>query len=56
MTQFVVQIVEDSTGNVVYESRPTSERRAERIEDGLGINLDWEHFSTRVVEEDEVTM
>lgn len=47
--QYVTQIVEDESGNVVSQSAPTSRRRAEKIEDGMGINLNWEKFSTRVV-------
>jgi nitrogen regulatory protein PII-like uncharacterized protein len=51
--QFVVEVVEDETGKIVAQSKPTSERRAEKIEDGYGINLNWEKFSTRVVPVDE---
>jgi hypothetical protein len=47
--QWVVQIIEDETGKVEYESKPTYRRRAEKIEDGMGINLNWEHFHTRIV-------
>lgn len=44
----VVQIIKDATGEVVRESKPTSRWRAEKIEDGLGINLDWNRYSTRI--------
>lgn len=47
--EWVVQVIEDETGKVEYESKPTYRRRAERIEDGMGINLNWERFSTRIV-------
>jgi hypothetical protein len=47
--QFVAQIVEDSTGNVVRQSAPTYKRRAESIEDGMLINLNHDNYSTRVV-------
>jgi hypothetical protein len=47
--QWVVQIIEDATEKVVWQSKPTYRRRAEKIEDGSGINLDWEHYSTRIV-------
>ena len=50
--QYVAQIIEDATGKVVYESRPTYLRRATKIEDGMGINLDWARFTTRVVKAD----
>ena len=45
----VVQIVEDETGKIAYQSQPTYQRRAEKIESGMGINLDWANFSTRIV-------
>lgn len=48
--RFVVQIVEDETGKIEYQSKPTHRRRAEKIEDGMGINLDWAHFSTRIID------
>ena len=51
--EWVVQIIEDETGKVEYESKPTYRRRAEKIEDGMGINLDWEHFHTRIVRKEE---
>jgi len=49
-TQYVVEVVETATDKVEYRSKPTYERRAEKIEDGLSINLDHEHFFTRIVE------
>lgn len=47
--QFVAQIVDLDTGEIEYESKPTYERRAEKIADGIGINLNWEKFSVQVV-------
>ena len=47
--QFVVEIVEDETGEVTWRSKPTYLRRAEKIEKGTGINLDWGKYSTRIV-------
>ncbi len=44
-----MQIVEDETGEIVSQSKPTYLRRVEKIEDGAGINLNWEKFSTRIV-------
>lgn len=50
---YVARIIEDATGKVVRESRVTSRSRAERMEDGMSINLDHEHYSTDVVPESE---
>jgi hypothetical protein len=44
-----VEIVEDSTEEVVKRMGPMRLRQAERVEDGASINLDHERFSTRVV-------
>lgn len=46
---YVMEIFEDETGEVVSRSKPTSLLCAERMEDGAGINLNWDRFSTRVV-------
>ena len=51
--QYIAEIVEDATGKAVWQSKPTSERRAEKIADGASINLDWENFSVRVVRAQE---
>jgi hypothetical protein len=51
--QFYVEIVEDETDLVVSRMGPMDERRANRVEDGAGINLNWEKFFTRVVESSE---
>ena len=50
--QFIVQIVHDETGEITYQSQPTYLRRAEKIEDGMGINLDWANYSTRIIPAD----
>jgi hypothetical protein len=47
--QFVVEVVEDETGDIVSQSKPTYRRRAEKIEDGYMINLNHERYSTRIV-------
>lgn len=48
---YVVEIVEEATGEVVHRSKaPMSERQAERADDGFNINLDHENFFTRIVE------
>ena len=48
-TRFFVEIFEDETGQVESRVGPMSKRKAEKVEDAAGINLDWERFSTRVV-------
>jgi hypothetical protein len=50
---YVVQIVEDATGKVVRQSNPASHRRADKIEDGMNINLNHEAFHTRIVDASE---
>lgn len=48
---YVVEIVEHATGEVVHRSaNPMTERQADRADEGFNINLDHEHFFTRVVE------
>jgi hypothetical protein len=47
---YVAQIIKDDTQEVVQQSKPMSERRAEKLEDGYGINLNWEEYSTRVIQ------
>lgn len=44
-----VRIVNTETGEVAWESDAMSERAAERVEDGAGINLDWSRFHTEQV-------
>lgn len=51
--QYIVEIVERETGKVEYSSSPTTERRAQKIEDGMSINLNHEHFFTRITEVQE---
>ena len=48
---FFVEIVEDVTETVVKRMGPFSLKRAERIERGAGINLNWEAFYTRIIEQ-----
>lgn len=47
-----VDIVKD-TGEVVRHMKATSRHDAERIERGANINLNHEHYFTRIVEEPE---
>ncbi len=48
-TEYVVEVYDDGTGEVVHRSKPTYLRRAEKIEDGLSINLNHAAYSTRIV-------
>lgn len=52
--QYVAQIMEDATGLVHWRSRPTTEREAEKMAEGAGINLDWDKFSVSVFLAQEV--
>ena len=47
---FVTKIVEDATGRVVWRSKPTDRRNADKMADGAGRNLDWGKFSV-IIEE-----
>ncbi len=47
---YIVQIIEDKTGNVAWASEPHSQREADKIEEGAGINLDWDHYHIETVE------
>lgn len=46
---YVAQIVEDGTGKIVRQGPPLRERAADKMAAGMGINLNWDKFSTRVV-------
>lgn len=48
-TLYAAQIIHDETQEIVRQSAPTYKRRAEKIEDGMGINLNWTDYSTRLV-------
>ena len=50
---FKVQIIEFGTGNVVKEVECPSERKAERVDSGLNINLNHDHYYTMIIEEGE---
>lgn len=50
MIQHVVQIIDWETNKVQKEFDPTSKGRAERIEDGVNINLNHDKFYTKIVE------
>lgn len=47
-----VQVIQDSTGEVVQTMPASSERDAERIQRGVEINLNHEAYSTKVVDSD----
>ena len=44
-----VEIIESLTGEVVERIQCCSERNAEKVEDGVSINLDWDNYETRIV-------
>lgn len=46
----IVKIVEDSTGEAVKTFTADNERQAERLADGISINLDHSKFSVEVSE------
>ena len=46
---FKVQIIEYGTENVVKEIPCSSERKAEKVDRGVSINLDHEHYYTMIV-------
>jgi hypothetical protein len=50
--QYWVEIFGRTTGKVESRMGPHPLYKAEKIEDGAGINLDWENFSTRIVDKD----
>lgn len=50
MSGYFVEVVEDATGEVVKRMGPMSRRKAERVEDGVSINMNHEAFHTRIVE------
>ena len=50
---FYVEIVEYEGDKVVKRWGPMAERRADKLDDGANINLDHEHFYTRIVNEKE---
>ena len=45
----LVEVVRTDTGKVVKRLGPMSERKADRVEDGMALNLDHEHYFTRIV-------
>lgn len=46
-----VEVIESLSGEVVERIECSSERKAEKVEDGININLDWENYETRVVQD-----
>lgn len=51
--QFYVEVVEYATEEVVKQLGPNSEWRANKIDDGMNINLNHERYFTRIVSESE---
>ena len=48
-----VQVIAYDTDEVIKEIAVPTERQADRVDDGLNINLDHEKYFTRVVSPDE---
>ena len=51
--KYIIEIIEYVTETVVKRMETTSERKAERIEDGVNINLNHEDFYTQIREADD---
>jgi hypothetical protein len=49
MDKFYVEIVRYKDEKVVKRMGPMGERRAEKVEEGAGINLNWNDYFTRTV-------
>lgn len=47
----VYEIVDDGPDVEVKRMGPMSRRKAEKVENGVGRNLDWEHFYTAIKSE-----
>jgi len=53
---YIIQIIEHGTGRIEKEFAPiTSERRADKIDDGVNINLDHTRFYTVIKNTEEET-
>ncbi len=55
MSDWKIEVVDSTTDKVVKTFKADSEREANRIDDGLNINLNHEAFWTRVVPSKEPT-
>ncbi len=51
--KFYIEVIEYESGAVVSRMEASSERRAEKIDRGVNINLNHEDYYTRIVEEEE---
>lgn len=51
-SQYVVEIVEDATEKVVKSMGPMPQSRAEKVADGVMINLDHDRFHVRLKEQE----
>jgi hypothetical protein len=54
MPKFKVQVIERKTGEVIKEIECASERSANKVEDGMLINMNYESYYTQVVDVDMV--
>lgn len=48
-SDYYVEIVQHEDGDTLERRGPFTERRAEKVDNGLNINLDHERFYTRIV-------
>lgn len=47
---YIVEVIESATGDSVKTFWVDSKRKAEKLEDGLWINLNHEHYHTNIRE------
>jgi len=47
---WIVRIVRTEDGHVIWESAPMSERRADKVDDGVNQILNHENYHTEMVE------
>lgn len=52
---YYVEIVKYEDDSVVKRMGPFSERKADKVESGASINLDYENYFTRIVEDESVS-
>jgi len=50
---YYVQVISYETDEIVKELGPMSERKADRVDNGLNINLNHERYYTWIVSEEE---
>ena len=48
MKTWYVNVLDSETGEIVHSISCSSEKNAERVEDGVSINLDWDKYETQI--------